>query len=340
MSYYAIDRSNELSHHGILGMKWGIRRYQNDDGSLTSAGRIRYYGAGGDRKGYYKQKGQGKRYHDVLKYATNVSYGIAAHPGVMLSKGYRTWRKSDPNNRGIANYANYYRQNTIASEFGNNKRALADAKYAYEHKKLAKYVNRDGSLTTAGKLKYWDTNANRGKARMERDIARDKERGTTTERNQARFNKKSLSAYKRKRAEGYITLGESALTGLESVGKMATLRPISATRSAVKSAKQGIRGLRQLGKANKWYTRQNSRTEYGQNRGINSQAAIETKVVNRTRQTANNIANKAKQASAINKEYWNNAKGTGIKKYGNYVIDTNKQTMVNIKNAMKKRKRN
>lgn len=32
----------ELKHWGILGMKWGIRRYQNEDGSLTPQGRERY----------------------------------------------------------------------------------------------------------------------------------------------------------------------------------------------------------------------------------------------------------------------------------------------------------
>ena len=36
------DRDTDISHHGIKGMKWGIRRYQNPDGSLTQDGYAHY----------------------------------------------------------------------------------------------------------------------------------------------------------------------------------------------------------------------------------------------------------------------------------------------------------
>ena len=35
------DKMNDLCHHGVKGQKWGVRRYQNADGSLTPAGKKR-----------------------------------------------------------------------------------------------------------------------------------------------------------------------------------------------------------------------------------------------------------------------------------------------------------
>ena len=40
MGYFYSDE--ELAHHGILGQKWGVRRFQNEDGTLTSEGRKHY----------------------------------------------------------------------------------------------------------------------------------------------------------------------------------------------------------------------------------------------------------------------------------------------------------
>lgn len=51
----------EIYHAGIKGMKWGVRRYQNADGSLTAAGKSRYYKEA-DAAGYKDESYSGRRY--------------------------------------------------------------------------------------------------------------------------------------------------------------------------------------------------------------------------------------------------------------------------------------
>lgn len=66
MSEYVIY-NGELYHHGVPGQKWGVRRFQNSDGSLTAAGR-KHYGeaAVAGAKALASEAGKGYRKHHRL----------------------------------------------------------------------------------------------------------------------------------------------------------------------------------------------------------------------------------------------------------------------------------
>ena len=82
-----------LAHHGILGQKWGVRRFQNKDGSLTGAGK-KHYGIDGVKKDGYQK-------HD--KPSGTITDGYQKHKKPIGTRKYKRGEKieADSNDSSV-----------------------------------------------------------------------------------------------------------------------------------------------------------------------------------------------------------------------------------------------
>lgn len=145
---------DELYHHGVKGQKWGVRHYQNADGSLTPEGYIRYYG---------KEKGQSLLDYKKAGFSMNKegdNYVSKKIGDTDLSIRNLELYKDNESRKKMIKSAEYIEKNldTIVKE------GLKEARAIGVFDNFAPDMEYDNYITITGpeeaEVTYWDDTAN------------------------------------------------------------------------------------------------------------------------------------------------------------------------------------
>ena len=158
-----------LEHHGIKGQRWGVRRYQNEDGSLTSAGRRRASIVSTNKTPYERKKEEYANRHGINPNLDPASKkrkeNLKKRPDVM-NDGYEKRKTPDEINKDLLNKAE------IVSSKVKEKIAKSGDTEVAKRGKSAIDVLLNGDSDWMGNKTYSDDTVtelkNRGKAALER----------------------------------------------------------------------------------------------------------------------------------------------------------------------------
>lgn len=146
-------KTKELYHHGTKGQKWGIRRYQNLDGSLTEEGKRRY----GSVEGLEAAAKSNKTARDVTKELGNMAG--AAQGLTNTQKGSKAIRK-DYSNLTDEELQKRVKRLTLERSYGD---LSGDTKYVQTGKEKAReWLQTIGSLLAIAGSGIMIINAIRG----------------------------------------------------------------------------------------------------------------------------------------------------------------------------------
>lgn len=112
-------RSDELMHTGVLGMHWGIRRYQNPDGTLTPLGKERY------QKSLYKSI-KGKTSLDAHNNAKPIAKKVASDRASELKEAKEKLNNTQTSKMSKDYYKNLNKYSKMAADFNSDSQGITD----------------------------------------------------------------------------------------------------------------------------------------------------------------------------------------------------------------------
>ena len=151
------QKYDELYHYGITGMRWGVRRYQNKDKSLTPAGRKRYNPNSVRLRIGKKSSGGSENDPDEYETKRRVLVSVNGRPAVTV---YKKKRKPIEEIKSAGSAAKKIAKNTKISKIKNSapgrQKLYKESKNKAESaaSKVAQNIKKSASTQSAKKPEY------------------------------------------------------------------------------------------------------------------------------------------------------------------------------------------